>query len=232
MHSRLALFVTFVSCAIGGGAWAAATPPWPQDGSDLRPDPSVIFGVLPTACAMRSSIIPRPPARRRCGCGSGRDRSRKATPSRASSDVLEHMSFKGSTHVPAGEMIKILQRKGLVFGPDTNAETEWSQTVYMLDLPRSDNDMLQTGLLLMRETAGELTLDDKALTPERGVVLSEERLRDTPDYRAEKAAIEVMLPGQLAARNFRSARSMSSNMRRLRWSGPSTKPTIAPTGRR
>jgi len=203
MHSGLKLlFVTFVSCAIGGGAWAAATPPWPQDGSDLRPDPSVIFGVLPNGMryALKHNSTPAGQASLRLRIGSGSLEESDAEQGLA--HVLEHMSFKGSTHVPAGEMIKILQRKGLAFGPDTNAETEWSQTVYMLDLPRSDNDMLQTGLLLMRETAGELTLDDKALTPERGVVLSEERLRDTPDYRAEKAAIEVMLPGQLAAQRF------------------------------
>ena len=68
-------------------------------------------------------------------------------------------------------MVKILQRLGLAFGADTNAETAWTQTVYQFDLPRSDEASLDTGLMLMRETAGNLTLDAAALTPERGVVL-------------------------------------------------------------
>ena len=53
----------------------------------------------------------------------------------------------------------------------------------MLDLPEADADTIDTGLMLLRETASELTLDAAALEPERGVVLSEERLRDTPQYR-------------------------------------------------
>ena len=72
------------------------------------------------------------------------------------------MAFKGSTHVPPGEMIKILERKGLAFGPDTNAETEWTQTVYQLDLPRSDQGLIDTGLMLMRETGGNLLIEPKS----------------------------------------------------------------------
>ena len=193
-----------VCSALFGAAAALAgpAPAWPQVGSDLAPEPGVVFGVLPNGMryALKHNATPAGQTSLRLRIGSGA--LEESDDQQGLAHVLEHMSFNGSTHVPAGEMIKILQRKGLAFGPDTNAETEWSQTVYMLDLPKSGNDMLDTGLMLLRETAGELTLDDKALTPERGVVLSEERLRDTPEYRAEKATIEFMLLGQLAARRF------------------------------
>src|SRR6185503_19344236 len=106
---------------------------------------------------------------------------------------LEHMAFKGSTHVPAGEMIHILERKGLAFGPDTNASTDYDQTIYQLDLPQVDDDTLDTGLMLLRETGSELTLDAKSFETERGVILSEERLRDTPDYRATRSFIDLMV---------------------------------------
>ncbi len=37
---------------------------------------------------------------------------------------LEHMAFNGSTNVPTrGEMVKDLERLGLAFGADTNAQT-------------------------------------------------------------------------------------------------------------
>ena len=111
---------------------------------------------------------------------------------------LEHMAFKGSTHVPRDEMIKLLERHGLAFGPDTNAQTQFTQTVFMLDLPESDHDTLDLGLMLMRETASELTLSQSAMDSERGVVLSEERVSDTPDYEALKKRLEFQLPGQLA----------------------------------
>ncbi len=180
----------------------AATPQWAQAHSDLPPDPAVRFGVL--ANGMRYAIMrnatPAGQTSLRLRVGSGS--LEEADDQQGLAHVLEHMAFRGSTHVGADQMVKILQRKGLAFGPDTNASTEWTQTVYMLDLPRTDADTLGTGLMLMRETAGNLTIADSALATERGVVLSEERLRDTPDYRAEKAQIDLFLHGQLAARRF------------------------------
>jgi len=193
-----ALFAGFLAAAPP----TSSAPAWPQAQSDIKPDPAVRFGVLPNGMryAIMHNATPGGQASLRLRVGSGSLEESDAQQGLA--HVLEHMSFKGSTHVPAGEMIKILQRKGLAFGPDTNAETEWTQTVYMLDLPRGDADTVDTGLMLMRETAGELNLDDKALTPERGVVLSEERLRDTPEYRAEKAQIALLAQGQRIVDRF------------------------------
>ncbi len=198
--SSLAALAIFASLAIS--PTQAAAPAWPQAKSDLPADPDVRFGVL--ANGMRYAImknatpVGQTSLRLRIGSGS----LEESDADQGLAHVLEHMAFKGSAKVPAGEMIKILQRKGLAFGPDTNAQTGWSETVYMLDLPHSDEDTLDTGLMLMRETAGNLTLDAKALASERGVVLSEERLRDTPAYRAEVQQIDLWLTGQLAARRF------------------------------
>jgi len=187
----------------GAAAHAAPAPAaWPQAASDLAPDPAVRFGVL--ANGMRYAVMrnatPAGQSSLRLRIGSGSLEESDAE--RGLAHVLEHMSFKGSTHVQAGEMVKILERKGLAFGPDTNAATGWTQTVYMLDLPRSDADTLDTGLMLFRETASELSLSDKALEPERGVVLSEERLRDTPQYRAVKAQIALLAQGQRITQRY------------------------------
>jgi len=180
----------------------AAAPAWPQARSDLAPDPAVRFGVLGNG--MRYAILrnatPAGQTALRLRIGSGS--LEESDDEQGLAHVLEHMSFKGSTHVAAGDMVKILQREGLAFGADTNAETEWTQTVYQFDLPRTDAATLDTGLMLMREIAGNLTLDAAALTPERGVVLSEERLRDTPQYRAEKAEIGLLAHGQRIVDRF------------------------------
>ena len=119
-----------------------------------------------------------------------------------SAHLLEHMAFKGSTNVPEGELVRILQRKGLAFGPDTNAFTSATQTTFVLDLPERDLDTIETGLMLLREIASELTLSAVAMETERGVVLSEERLRDTPQFRAYVARLSLLLEGQLAARRL------------------------------
>lgn len=94
---------------------------------------------------------------------------------------LEHMAFNGSTNVPEGEMVQILERHGLSFGKDTNAETNFKQTVYMLELPKNDVETLKTSLFIMRETASELTLDEGAIERELPVISSEVRERMTLD---------------------------------------------------
>ncbi len=179
-----------------------AAEAWPQTTSDLPADPRARFGVLANGMkyVVMKNATPARSTSLRLHIGSGSLEESDAQQGLA--HVLEHMAFKGSTHVPAGEMIRSLQRLGLGFGADTNAETGWTHTVYQFDLPHSDEESLDTGLMLLREIAGELTLDAKQLDSERGVVLSEERLRDTPGYRAQKAQLDLFLNGQLAARRF------------------------------
>jgi len=169
---------------------------WPQAQSDLPADAGVHFGTLPNGMrfAIMRNATPSGQAAIRFRIGSGS--LDEHDDQQGLAHFLEHMAFKGSKHVAEGEMIRILQRKGLAFGPDTNAHTSYGETVYSLDLPKVDADTISTGLNLMRETASELTLDAGAFDRERGVILSEERLRDTPQYRAGMGVMNSWLSGQ------------------------------------
>ena len=86
---------------------------------------------------------------------------------------VEHMAFNGSENVPEGELVKILQRAGLAFGADVNASTSFENTIYKLDLPNVDEKTIKTSLMLMRETASNLSFDAGAIEREKGVLLSE-----------------------------------------------------------
>ncbi len=199
--SRLFAATLAAIALLAGQALAGPrSPHWEQSGSDVKADPAVRFGVL--ANGMRYAVMrnatPAGQVSVRLRIGSGSLEETDAEQGLA--HVLEHMAFKGSTHVPEGDMLKILERAGLAFGADTNASTGWTQTVFQLDLPRPE--LIDTGLMLMRETGSELSIDPKALASERGVVLSEERLRDTPGYRALKAQIELLAHGQRITRRF------------------------------
>lgn len=108
---------------------------------------------------------------------------------------LEHMAFNGSKNVPEGQMIKLLEREGLAFGADTNASTGLEDTIYKLDLPRNDPKLLDTALMLMRETASELTLDPAAIDRERGIIQSETRTRNTFARRRLKDYLDFVAPG-------------------------------------
>ena len=151
-----------------------------QNHSDIKPDPAVRFGKLAngmTYIIMKNATPPGTVSLRlRIAGGSLMESDRQ----QGLAHFIEHMAFNGSTHVAEGDMVKILERHGLAFGPDTNAFTSMDETVYELDLPKTGDDDLDTGLFLLRETGGELLLDGGAIDRERGVILGEERLRDTP----------------------------------------------------
>lgn len=169
---------------------ALATPPsqpWAQIGSDLPADASVRFGTLPNGMryAIKRNTAPKGAVslRLRIDAGSLMERDNEE----GIAHVLEHMAFRGSAHVGDGDMVKTLQSLGLTFGADTNAFTAPTQTVYSFDMPKNDETSVDTALMLMREIAGNLNIDQGALDTERNVVLAEARLRDLPVLHLQKA---------------------------------------------
>jgi len=156
---------------------AASQPTWTFEGSDVPVDPEFRFGALPNGMryVLRENHTPDGTVmvRLRIGSGSLEERDEE----RGLAHYLEHMAFNGSTNVPEGEMVKLLEREGLAFGADTNASTGFETTTYKLDLPRNDPKLIDTALKIMRETASELTISPQAVDRERGVILAEKRDR-------------------------------------------------------
>jgi zinc protease len=187
---------------VAPAAAPTAAPPanvWPQSYADLPPDPAMRFGTLSNGMryVVMKNTTPGGQASLRLQINAGSMQESDAQQGLA--HFLEHMAFDGSRHVPEGEMVKILQRHGLAFGADTNASTSWEDTTFKLDLPKADEDTVDTSLMLLREVASELTLSQDAIDHERGVVLSEERLRDTPGYEVLKQNLGFSLRGLRAA---------------------------------
>ena len=175
---------------------------WPQEQSDLKPDPSAVFGRLDNG--VRYVLMPndRPKDRvsLRLLVAAG---SLMETPDqRGLAHFLEHMAFKGSQNLPAGDLVQYLERLGMAFGADTNARTSFESTVYQLELPNNTPELIGKSLMVMRETADRLLLLQSEIDKERGVILSERRLRDTPDYRGYVANLSFMLPDTLIIQRF------------------------------
>jgi len=168
-------------------ATAAATAPavngWGVPLTDVTPDPSIRYGVLPNGMkyAIMRNATPKGTASVRLQIGFGS--IAESDNERGLAHFIEHMAFNGSTHVPEGNMVKMLEREGLAFGPDTNAQTGFDKTTYMLDLPKADDEHVDTAMFLFREVAGELKFDPAAVDRERGVILGEERSKDSFQYR-------------------------------------------------
>ena len=180
--AALLIATLLTGCAQSGARLVPMVPKpdWPFTASDVAPDPAYRFGKLANGMRtiVRSNATPAGVAMVRLVIETGS--LDEAEDQRGLAHFVEHMAFEGSTHVRNGEMVKLLQREGLTFGADTNASTSFERTVYQLDLPRADPALLDTALMLMRETASELTIAPDAVDRERGVVLSE--MRDGKGY--------------------------------------------------
>ncbi len=196
------LLLAFTAAQAGAASAKPRLPGWPQSASDVPADRKVRFGVLSNGMryAILKNATPTGQASLRVRYDAGSLMETDAQQGIA--HFLEHMNFNGSKRVAEDEMVKILERHGLAFGADTNAQTSWDETVYQLDLPRADEDTVDTALMLLREGASELTIGNSAVGRERGVVLSEERARDTPGLRVFKQSLAFFLKGQLASRRL------------------------------
>ncbi|MBI1403602.1 MAG: insulinase family protein [Porphyrobacter sp.] len=177
---------------------AAATAPapvWAFEDSDVPVDPGYTFGRLDNGMryVIRRNATPEGTAMVRMRIDSGSLAENEAE--RGLSHYLEHMAFNGSKGIPEGEMVKLLEREGLAFGADTNASTGFENITYMLNLPRNDAALLDTALMLMRETASELTIAPDAVDRERGVILAERRDRAGFQQRNYEDNVAFVAPG-------------------------------------
>ena len=89
--------------------------------------------------------------------------------------LIEHMAFNGSEHFKPGELVSYFESTGARLGPHVNAYTSFDETVYMLDLPTDNAEIVSKGLVALADFAGGLTLSGEEVDKERGVVIEEWR---------------------------------------------------------
>ena len=175
---------------------------WPHAGSDLVPDPAVVYGRL--ANGFRYALMPnrRPQDRVSVHLYIRAGSLNETEAQRGLAHFLEHMLFNGSTHFPPGELIRYFQSIGMQFGNDANAHTSFDETVYDIILPAGDEQNLQQGLLVMRDYAMGALLLEEEVQRESGVILAEMRSRDSSDYRTFKATLQFEFPDLLVSRRL------------------------------
>lgn len=173
---------------------AAEIPPWPHEGSDLPVDSRVEWGQLDNG--LRYVLLPwnEPPERVSLRMVVEAGSLHESESQRGLAHFIEHMAFNGTENFSAGEMVEYFQRLGMAFGPDTNAHTWWRETVYKLELPNNNEDILNDGFKLFRDYADRMLMDSEEIDKERGVVLSEMRDRDSPAFQAYLDKLNFLLP--------------------------------------
>ena len=90
---------------------------------------------------------------------------------------IEHLCFNGTEHFEKSAIVDYFESLGMKFGPEVNAETNFEYTVYMLELPADNPEMLKKSLLVLHDWACAVTFDPVEIEKERGVIIEEWRAR-------------------------------------------------------
>ena len=133
MAFKRSLFL--LGALFASAAFAVPAPPFPQEKSDLKPDPAASFGALTNGVryVILPNLEPKDRASLRLLVLSGSLEETEGQ--RGLAHYLEHMAFNGSTHHPPGTLVEYFQRLGMSFGGDTNAYTSFDRTVFKIELP-------------------------------------------------------------------------------------------------
>lgn len=109
--------------------------------------------------------------------------------------MTEHMAFNGTEHFPRQALIDYVESVGMAFGPEVNAFTSLDQTVYMLQVPTDDPELLDTGLRILEDWAHRVTFEDEEIDKERGVIIEEWRSGRNADERIYNQQMPVLFHG-------------------------------------
>jgi zinc protease len=170
------LALTLIVSAAGLTAFAQQNAAAPIDPQAVLPlDPAVRTGTLPNGLKyfIRRNARPEKRVSLRLAIKSGS--LEEADDQQGLAHLIEHMAFNGSAHFKSGELVSYFERLGARLGPHVNAYTSFDETVYMLDLPTDQGDVVAKGMTALSDFAGGLNLDPAEIDKERGVVIEEWR---------------------------------------------------------
>ena len=199
----LALVFAFLPAAVLAERPApseAARAAWGFDRSDLPPHPGVRFGVLPNGMryALMRNAVPAGglSVRLRIDAGASVEGEREL----GFMHLIEHLIFHGTPNIPEGSLPLMLAHRGMRRLEDLNAFTLYDETVYRLDMARSDAAARDAALMLMREIAGNLVFTRRAVAGAKRKVREEIRTRDYLKDRLATAQNAFFAPGTAIAR--------------------------------
>jgi len=184
--SLLALLIAFgVGCGTTQPQQETAAPQVPPQTPapsaapstvELPLDPSVTHGVLDNGLTyyIRQHDEPRQRAELRLVINTGS--VLEDDDQRGLAHFVEHMCFNGTENFAKQEIVDYLESIGMRFGADLNAYTSFDETVYMLQVPTDDDEIVEKGFQILAEWAHRVSFEAEEIDKERGVVIEEWRL--------------------------------------------------------
>lgn len=202
-HLHQLWIVLLLLCLFGGQGFAAESlPDWPRRDELLPKSARITQGRLENG--VRYAIYPLTKAtgqvslRLLVDVGSLQERDDE----RGYAHFVEHMAFNGTRQFPSGELVKALQREGVGFGPHVNAHTFIRQTTYEVDLTQNTPDRLALGFRALRDFSDGILFEPREVKKERGVILSEDVARHTPEQILERQRTEFLFAGTRTAERW------------------------------
>lgn len=108
---------------------------------------------------------------------------------------VEHMAYNGTKHYPPRKLVPVFQRLGLAFGPDANAGTSYTSTIYRIDLPAGRAQHLPEALQIFADFAGGILFQPAEVRHERSVIVSEIRARDNDEWQRWRQFVALAYSG-------------------------------------
>ena len=163
---------------------ATAAPVSTPDAA-LAFDPSVVRGTLPNGMAyyVRHNEEPRNRAQLSLVLKVGS--ALEEEDQRGLAHFVEHMAFNGTERFEKQQIIEYLESIGSTLGAHVNAGTSYDYTLYWLEFPTDDPDILETAFQILSDWAYAVSFAPEEVELERGVILEEWRLGQGFDSRLD-----------------------------------------------
>ena len=213
MKKQLALLLALL-VACGGKSSSTTTPPTggggtvdPSTGTTTPPDGSpqlplwseVKKGTLSNGLTYYVLKRPKPEKRAFLWLAVNAGSTQEEDDQRGLAHFVEHMAFNGTKRFPKSEIVNYLEKIGMGFGADLNAETNFDATTYKLTVPTDNAEYVGKGLDILHDWASDILFENEEIEKERGVVLEEWRLGQGVGMRLLNKHFPVLFKGSVYA---------------------------------
>jgi zinc protease len=115
---------------------------------------------------------------------------------------VEHMAFNGTKHFAKQELVHFMESIGMRFGPELNAYTSFDETIYILEIPTENPEVMKTAFQILEDWAHGLSFDPEEIDKERGVIVEEWRLRRGAYARMQDKQFPIVFQGSRYAQRL------------------------------
>jgi zinc protease len=156
-------------------------------------DPRITVGTLPNGLRYYLRVNKQPQERAELRLVVNAGSILEDEDQRGLAHFVEHMCFNGTRHFPKQDVVAFLQSTGMRFGAHINANTSFDQTIYQLQIPTDNPEVIDRSLLILEDWAHAVSFNPQEIEKERGVILEEWRTGLGAGARMLDAQLPVLL---------------------------------------